>query len=640
MFDSIRKHQRLLQFILLLLIFPAFAFFGVSGYQKFLGDDDSVASVAGSKIDRQEFEQARRRQLEQLRQVLGAQADAKMLDSPEMTSEILEGLIAKRALLIEAERRRITTSDARLRESIGAITGLRRPDGSFDMERYRALLSAQGMNEQMFEAQMRFDLALQALPDAVASSAIAPRTVLDRLLVLQEQVREARELVLKPAEFAAQAIPTEEQLKKHYDENAAAFETPEAAKVEYLVLGADALASQVALGADDVRTYYEQNRTRYAAPDERRASHILVKLDPGSNDDARKAARAKADDLLRQVRAGGDFAALAKANSQDPGSAGNGGDLGFFSRETMVKPFADAAFALKEGEVSEVVESEFGFHVIRLTGIKPGSQRSFDEVRPEIEAELRKQQAAKRFAEAADTFSNMVYEQADSLQPAAERFKLKIQRADGVTRGGAPDLAPTSPLANAKLLGALFSPDSIKAKRNTEAIDLGGNMLASARIVEYKPAQRKPFETVRAEVRARVVDALARKLAVQAGEARLKELRGGAAPGAGFSEPKRVSRIVQPTLPAAAMDALFKASVDKLPVYVGVDLGAQGYGIYQIVATSVPPEGELAKRRAQYSQQLAQVAGQQAVTDYIESLKARSKVQRHPERVAAKAETR
>lgn len=639
MFDSIRKHQRLLQFLLLLLIFPAFAFFGVSGYQKFLGDEDSVASVSGSRIDRQEFDQARRRQLDQLRQVLGPQADAKLLDTPEMTNEILDSLISRRALLLEAERQRITVTDERLRDAIGAISGLRRPDGGFDMERYRALLSAQGLSEQMFEAQTRFDLALQALPDALASSSIVPRTVLERLVALQEQVRETRELLFKPADFASRANPTDEQLRKHYEANLSAFETPESAKVEYLVLAADALESQVTLGEDDLRTYYEQNRSRYAAPDERRASHLLVKLDPGAGEEARKAARARADALLAQARAGGDFAALAKANSQDPGSAANGGDLGWFSRETMVKPFADAAFALKEGELSGVVESEFGFHVIKLTGVKAGSQRPFEQVRPELEAELRKQQAGKRFAEAADTFSNMVYEQADSLQPAAERFKLKIQTAADVTRSGVGESKPASPLSNPKLLAALFSADSVKTKRNTEAIDLGGNTLVSARIVEHRPAQRKPYEQVRDEVRARVVDELARKLAREAGESRLKGLRGGEGAD-GFSEPRRLSRTAQPAIAAAAMEAVFRAPVDKLPAYVGVDLGAQGYGVYQVVSISQPAEAEVAKRLPQYAQQLAQVEGQQAVTDFIESVKARSKVQRHPERIVAKGETR
>ena len=639
MFDSIRKHQRLLQFLLLLLIFPAFAFFGVSGYQRFLSDDDSVASVAGSKITRQEFDQGLRRQMDQMRQVLGAQLDPKMFDTPAARNEILEGLIAQRALLVEAMNRNLAVSDAQLRATILSIPGLSKTDGGFDMDRYKSLLSAQGMSEAMFQSQLRRDLALQALPDAVSQSAIVPRAVIERVIAAQEQVREVRELKFLAADYAAQVKPTDEQLKKHYDENAAAFETPESAKVEYLVLDAASLAGQVALGADDVKTYYEQNKARYGAPEERRASHILIKVEPGAKDADKQAARAKAEELLKQARGGADFAALAKANSQDPGSATQGGDLGFFARDTMVKPFADAAFALKEGELSGVVESEFGMHVIKLTGIKPGSTKTFDQVKPEIEAELKQQQAAKKFAESAESFTNTVYEQSDSLKPAAERFKLAIQTADGVTRAGGEKLPPKSPLANPKLLAALFSADSIKTRRNTEAVDVGSNTLVSARIVDYKPAQRKPFDSVRDEVRARVVEAESRKLARAAGEAKLKELQGGAA-ASGFSDPRQASRAAAPVIPGPSTEAVFRAETTKLPAYVGVEIGPQGYGVYQITKVVEPTPEQLKQKAQSYEFQLAQVVAQQSVSDFIESLKNRSKVKRHPDRIEAKADAK
>jgi len=639
MFDSIRKHQRLLQFFLLLLIFPAFVFFGVSGYQRFLSDDDSVATVGSSKITRQEFDQGMRQQLDRMRQVLGEQVDAKMLDTPEARREVLEGLIAQRALLNEAVSHHVWVSDDQLREAIVSISGLSKPDGSFDRDRYRALLSAQGLNEAVFENQMRRDMAVQALPQAAARSAMMPNAVIERLIALQEQVREVRELMFKTSDFAAQVKLGDEQLRKYYEENASAYQIPESAKVEYVVLSPEALAGQVALGSDDVKTYYEQNKARYAAPEERRASHILIKLESGAKDDERRAARAKLDELLKQARSGADFAALAKANSQDPGSAAQGGDLGFFTRDTMVKPFADAAFSLKEGELSGVVESEFGLHILKLTGIKAGSQKSFEQVRPEIEADLKKQQASKKFAEAAEAFTNIVYEQADSLKAAAERFKLTIQSADGVTRTGSDKLPAKSPLSNQKLLGALFSADSVKSRRNTEAVEVGANTLVSARIVEHRPAQRKPFETVQGEVRAKLLEIEAKKLAVQAAEARLKELRGGA-PAQGFAQAKAVSRAGEPSIAAQAIDAVFRAPAEKLPAYVGVDLGAQGYGVYQVVKVTDPPAELVKQRKPSFQPQLAQLAGQQDVADYVQSLKLRSKAKSHPERILPKAESR
>ena len=638
MFDSIRKHQRILQFLLLILIFPAFVFFGVSGYDRFLSDGDSVASVDGSKIARQEFDQAMRRQLEQMRRVLGDQVDAKLLDTPAARAEVLEGLISQRVLFNAALANKVTISDAQLRQTILEIPGLKQADGSFDKERYRVLLSSQGMSEPVFEAQLRRDLAIQALPEAASQSVIVPRTVVEQVIRLQEQVREVRELAFKPADFASRVMPSDDELKKYYEDNAAAYETPESAKVEYLVLSAQSIAKGITLSADDVRTYYEQNKARYTTPEERRASHILITVDDGAGADARTAARETADALLKQLRAGGDFAALAKANSGDTGSAAQGGDLGYFNRGAMVKSFADAAFALKkEGELSDVVETEFGYHLIKLTGIKPGVGRSFEEVRPEIETELRQQQAGAKFAEAADAFSNMVYEQADSLKPAAERFGLTVQTLDSLSRSGA-DLPKDSPLANPKLLTALFSAESIRTRRNTEAVEVGGNTLVSARIVEHRPAKRKPYESVQAEVRAAVVDAQARRLANEAGAKRLAELRGGAA-ATGFGDVRGISRAAATTVPAAAVDAVFKAATDKLPAYVGVELGARGYAIYQLVKVVDPAPELLAQRRAAYEQQIVQAIGQQQIADLIESLKAKAKITRRLDNTSLKTDT-
>ncbi|MFP5462123.1 MAG: SurA N-terminal domain-containing protein [Gammaproteobacteria bacterium] len=645
MFESIRKHQRVLQFILLLLIFPAFAFFGVSGYDRFLGEDDSVASVAGSGISRAEYDDAMRRQVEQLRATLGEQLDPKMFDTPEVRAEILEGLIAQRALLADAVEKRITVGDARLREAIRGIPGLVQADGSFDIERYRSVLRAQGMNEAAFEAEMRRDLAVQAMPEAAARTALVPASVLDRLIALQEQVREVRELRFRPQDFAGKVSPTPEQLRKHYEENAQAFETPESAKVAYLVLSARDVEAQVKLGADDVRTYYDQNKARYGVPEQRRASHILLQADAGAGEEARKAARARAEDLLRQARAGADFAALAREHSQDPGSAREGGDLGFFGREMMVKPFADAAFALSEGALSEVVESEFGFHVIKLTGIRPGAVKPFEEVRAEIESDLRRQQAGRLFAEAAEGFTNMVYEQADSLEPAASRYGLKVRTVESLTRAGVVDegkggsVEETRLLANPKLLAALFSADSVSRKQNTEAVDVGASTLVSARILEHRPARRKPFETVEAEVRARVVAAESRTLAAAAAKARLEELRAGAQ-AAGFGPPTKVSRAAPGDLPPAALDPVFRAATDKLPAYAIAELGAEGHAVYQIAAVTDASEALLAQRRAAYGQQIEQMVGQQDVADYIASVKARSKVERHPERLGGGAAER
>ncbi len=633
MFDTVRKHQRLMQFLLLVLIFPAFAFFGIQGYDQFFADDGTVATVGASRISRQEYELAHRRQIEQLRQALGERFDASLLDNDAARAQILDGLIAQRVLLAEAIDQRIAVPDEQLRRAIAAIPGLAGSDGRFDIARYRQLLRSQGKSEQMFESEMRGDLALQALPEAISQTAFVPASLVDRMIALGEQTREVRELLLLTDDYAAKVNPGDEQLLAYYERNAQAFEVPENARVEYLVLSGETLAARIEVSVQDARDFYEQNKARYGTPEERRASHILVKSGTDASEAQKEAARARAGELLAKLKAGADFAATAKAESQDPGSAAAGGDLGYFTRDTMVKPFADAAFALKEGETSAVVESEFGFHIIRLTAIKPAAQRDFESVRASIEAEIRAQKAGARFAEAAETFSNLVYEQADSLAPAAQRFGLQVQGADEVGRSGTSKLPREHPLNNPRLLAALFGTDSIASRRNTEAVDVGNNTLISARIVEHRPARRKPFETVKAQVRQLLVHEEAHKLAVQAGETRLKALRAGEAPS-GLSASRTVTRAPSDAMPAPAIEAVFGVAPEQLPAFVGADLGERGYAIYQLTKVNLPDAARVAQRRDTYRQQLQQVYAQQALGDYLESVKARSKIVRHPERLA------
>lgn len=635
MFDSIRKHQRILQFVLLLLIFPAFALFGVSGYQQYISGSDEVATVKGESISRQEFEQAQRRQLENLRQMLGNQIDPKMLDNDAARAEVLESLITQRALLTEAQAQRITIPDAKLRDAILSIQGLKKPDGSFDRDQYKALLSAQGMNEAMFESQMRRDLALQSIPEALAQTGFLPRSVAERLLILQQESREVRELVFKPESYEAQVKVTDEQLKKHYEDNGSLFETAESARIEYVVLSSDMLAAQVTLDPAKIKEYYEQNQNRYAVAEQRRASHILLTVPKDADDKRKKEIRARIEALLAQIKAGGDFAALAKANSQDPGSAGEGGDLGFFSADMMAKPFADSAFALKQGETSDIVETQFGYHVIRVTGIKPKAVRSFDDAKPEIEAEFRKQEAAREYAKAAETFSNTVYEQSDSFKPVVDKLKLKVETVDSVSRAGAAAEGKHPLLTNPKLLAALFASDSIKNKRNTDAVEVAPNTMMSARILEHRPARRKPYAEVEAEVRSSLVKSEARKLALLAGEGKLKELKDNkaAATGGGFGEARKVTRNSGNELAGNAVEQIFRAPADKLPAFVGVDLGSRGYGLYQISKVIPPDTAEVENLRAQAQQQFSQLHSQQDLNSYLESVKSRSDVKRNLSRI-------
>jgi peptidyl-prolyl cis-trans isomerase D len=625
MFEFIRTHRRLMHVVLLLFIIPSFAFFGLEGYSRFRDGDNAVAKVAGQSITQQEWDNAQRQQMDRLRQMFGQQFDPKMFDTPEARQGVLDSLIAQRVMAAEAARKRLAVSDQALQQTILAIPGLTTAEGKFDSERYKSLLAMQGMTPTMYEARLRQDLAMQQVNAAIQSTAFAPRTVAARLSDLNDQEREVQELVFNSSNFASQVKVTDDMLKSYYEKNSSQFQIPEQVKVEYVVLSNEAVADQISVSDADIQSYYDQNAKRYAVEEQRRASHILIGVKKGASDAEKAAAKAKAQKLLEQARKNpGDFAKLAKENSEDPGSAERGGDLDFFGKGMMVKSFEDAAFKLKEGEISDLVESDFGYHIIKVTGSKPASVKSLDEVKGEIAAEIKKQQAAKKYAELAEVFSNTVYEQSESLKPAADKLKLKIETASNLSREPNPAVAPTAPYNNPKFLAALFSDDSIKNKRNTEAVEVAPSTLVAGRIVEYKPVTKRPFDEVKNEIRERVTNAEALALAKKAGEAKLAETK-AKGDAAGFSGAKSISRTKPQGMNEAAALAVLKADVSKLPAYVGVELPGQGYGVYRINKVTQPATTDTARRQAE-QQQIANALAQQEMLAYLEALKQKAKV--------------
>jgi peptidyl-prolyl cis-trans isomerase D len=588
------------------------------------GGDDAMAKVAGHSITKEEFDIARREQAERLRQAYGPQFDPKLLDTPEARQAVLDNLIAQKAIEAEAVRSKVSVSDAELQRAILQIPDLKKPDGSFDMERYKALLAAQGKTPDMFDKQLRRDLAMQQLNAAVQNSGFAPKTLATRLSEINEQQREVQEQVFKAEDYASQVKITDEMLKTYYENSGSRFDTPERLKAEYVVLSPAAAASQVSVSDADIQSFYEQNKKRYSTDEQRRASHILIVAAKDAPAKERQAAHAKAESLLAQLRKNpGDFAKLAKENSQDPGSAERGGDLDFFGRGMMVKPFEDAAFKLKPGEISDVVESEFGYHIIKLTDVKPGGVRALDQVKEEIAAEIKKQLAAKKFNELAESFSNTVYEQADSLKPVADKLGLKIETVKDLSRTLNPALPKDAPYNNPKFLNALFSDDSVRNKHNTEAVEVAPSTLVAGHVLEYQPKARQPFEQVKDQIRQLVLKQEEMALAKKAGEARVAELQ-TKRDASGMAAGKLVSRTKDAGLDAAGFLAVMKADASKLPTVVGAELPGKGYGVYRITRLAPAEKVDTARRQAE-QQQIAGALSQSETLAYIDVLKARAK---------------
>lgn len=631
MFEYVRTHPRLIQIFLVLITLP-FAFWGVESYVRNVGVGEDVASVGGSKISQQELQGALREQGERMRATLGSNFNPAMLERPEVRLAVLDALVNQRLLSVYAAKSGLVISDAQLGALIQSIPDFQE-DGKFSRQRYDAYVASQNMSQPEFEARLRQDFNMQQLLGAVREGAIVSHAAGDRWIVALQEEREVSEATLKPEQFVSQVKLAADAVKNYYEANRKAFEVPEQLRAEYLLLSTDSLSAQVAVTEEDIKNWYQAHADSYKQNEERRASHILLLAGKDASAAEVKAAQTLAEDILAKLKKNpADFAKLAKQYSQDPGSAEKSGDLDWFSRGMMVKPFEESAFSLKENEVSGIVRSDFGFHIIKLTGIKGEKMKPLDEVRAEISAELKRQGVMKKYAEIAEPFSNTVYEQADSLKPAAEKFKLTIQQSPWLAKGG----QVAGPLNNAKLLAALFSDDALKNKRNTEAVEVAPNTLVAARVLEFKPAALQPLEAVRADIEKHLLHDEAAKMARTAGESGLAKLSRGEKVDLSWSPVRSVTRLGAPGLTPDALRAVFRADVGRLPAYVGVAL-ADGYAFYQIsqVKPFVPGTAEDGRTKT-LRQQYERVIADEEFSAWIAALRLRYPVEINKEALEAK----
>ncbi|MCX8087214.1 MAG: SurA N-terminal domain-containing protein [Rhodocyclaceae bacterium] len=615
MFDLVRNNKKLVQLFLALIMLP-FALWGVDSYVR-MGSSTEVAQVGKASISLAEFQQALREQQERLRAQLAGQEE--LLNSPELRLGVLRELINEKLLAQYASEARLSVSDAALAGFITSVPSLQE-NGKFSRQRYEAFVAAQGLSVEGFEARVRHDLVLQQPLLAVGNAAYLGHLPVKHWLAAQLETRTVAEALLRAEQFAAQSKPDAAAVKRYYEENRARFEKPELVRVEYLVLSQEKLGESVKISEEELKAYYRSHEARYTQPEQRQASHILIRVDKNASETEVKAAQAKAEELLAQLKKNpADFAKLAKAHSQDPGSAEKGGDLGFFGRGMMVKPFEEAVFGLQEGELSGLVRSDFGFHLIKLQAIRPAQVRPFEEVRAEIAAELKREAAAKRYAEAAEAFANLVYEEPDSLKPAAEKFGLSLQQSDWLAKGGAAQ----PPFSHSKLRQAIFSEEAIKQRRNTEAINIGNNTLVAARVIEHKPAALEPLEAVAGVIEQALMREAGLARAVAEGQALLERLRRGEKVELAWGAPREVSRLSGQNLPAEARAAIFAAPVKHLPAFAGAKVPG-GYALYRIDKVSPYEGGEaLAAREQLLRQQYAQIIAQQELASWLAALKER-----------------
>jgi peptidyl-prolyl cis-trans isomerase D len=608
MFDLVHKYRRVVQIILLLLVIP-FAIWGLESYTRVVTGRDTVAKVNGIDISKREFDEQLAAQLEEVRRAFGAQVDPAALDTPEARRALLEGLISQRLVMSEAGRRYMFMSKEAVIDAIAQAPEFQ-DNGQFSAARYSAYLASRNTTDQRYVAELQTQLPLARLVTSIADAAIAPRTVANRLVALEAQKREVSEVRIFGQQFLSQTKVDEAQVKAYYDANPAEFRSPERVRAEYLMLSADALAKQDPVTEAEVKAAYEQRATQFGVAEVRSVNHILVK----TKDEAEK--------ILAEVKnSPGRFADLAKKHSLDTGTAERGGQLGAVTRESLDPKLAEAVFAMQNGEM-RVAESRFGFHVLRVA-VQAGKSRSFEEVRKELTQELSQQKAARRFSEVGEAFSNLVYEQADSLKPAAEKFKLAIQTTGWIAKSARQELGA---LDHPKLLAALFSADALQNKRNTDAVQVAPGVLVAARVIEHRPEEQLKYDDVKAAIAEMLRRRAASDLAHKDGEAKLAALRAGKDAGLKWSPPRTVSRREAQGMPAEALQRAVSADVSKLPAYVGVAF-PEGYLLLRI---SKVIDADLKDADPQTAARIAGLYGRSQYEAYVGSLRARGEVEINP----------
>ncbi|TDR79771.1 peptidyl-prolyl cis-trans isomerase [Paludibacterium purpuratum] len=595
MFKFVENNKVVIQ-VILGLVALTFVGFGVSSYSS-VAEDPYLVKVGKINIALRDID----------RELDGQPVDA------AAKQRALEGLIQRNLILNETESNGLHVAPMQLQQAIASIPAFQ-DNGQFSLDKYKAFLDKRQMTGPQFEERIGRDLLVQSQMGPFAAGQISSRALVDRLGQMLGESRVVSAMVLTPPAFASQVKLDDATIAAYYKANADKFKAPEAVKLSYVVLSQAQLAQNLSVGDDELRKFYQQHLADFGQ-EQRRASHILLTVPQGAAPAEVARIKTEAAAILKQVRANpSSFDQVARTRSQDPGSATKGGDLGFFARGTMVKAFDDVVFQMKPGQISEVVRSEFGFHIIRLDEVK---QPGFDAVKDQVAQQVRLQKAGALYRSQSDTLTEVAYQQGDSLKGVQDALKLVPQQSGWVARtatGNDPILS------NPKVLAAAFSNDVLVKKHNSEPIDLGNNATAVIRVTDHQPAHQLKLDEVRDAIKMQLIATDGAKLATAKGQALLADLKAGKPAAGQWTQPRELSRQQNLGLPLADLQAIFALGTAKLPTYAGLKRATGEYVIYRV--ESIKPAPALTpEQHAQLSGIVDNMNANAQITGYLQWLR-------------------
>ena len=616
MLDKLRLGPLGMKIVLGVTTVP-FLLFGVDSYLNNYSNNLTVAKVNKDKITLPEYNRA----IENVRNRMtseGKKIDPAMFDSFEFKESVVDGIITKHLLNNDIKKSKFKITDQQLSQYIVGMPDFQK-DGKFSQELYDKVLQNNQLTPKKFEESIRNDLLIQQVRDGLQKLTFFPPNNLAETLKATSQQREVSVAEFKTKEYMVKATIAEKDMQSFYDQNKSKFLAPEQVKAEFVVFSLSSILPSINVTEDEVKAFYKANADKYQNQQQREASHILIAVSKNAPPVDKSKAKAKAEDILSQIKKNPkQFEELATKYSQDPESAKKGGELGAFGRGMMVKPFDDAVFSMKVNEVSGIVESDFGYHIIKLTKII-GEGGSLDAMKPQLKAELIYQKGQEKFAALTEEFSNKVYEQSSSLDAVSKKFNLPIQKTDWFSRNDSDKF-----FKNEALMNALYTKESIKDHRNTEAIEVTPNNLISARVVDYKAQSTKPFVDVKKNIEDYLKFEAAKKTVASEGESALKSVT-DVSRKIDWQPTVLVDRKNTKGLSEAVINQAYKMPTDKLPSYSGFIDGNNGYIIVKVNKVAFPNDNNEENKKA-FATEYTEALSAEYLTAYLKGLKAKANV--------------
>ena len=563
MLDKIRNNtqSKFAKIVLVIIIIP-FALFGIDSYLSSIGDDVYAAKVNGESITIQSYQNALNRVKDQFLNQ-STPPDPAIFETAEFRKSVLDGMIASKLVAQEAVRANFVISDIQLSQYILGMPGFQR-NGKFDQEAYDNLAMRQNLTPKKLDELIRKDLAKQQVKDSMNKYAFVTKEKIQKLVNLAYQKRDVSMLELRLDDYLKKVNVTDEEIKEYYEANPNNFIMPDQVKVNFLLYSVAEILPKVKITDDEVKQYFEENKAQFEGSQQRRAKHILFLTDSGMTEeeviDVRRLAESVREEVIKSPK---KFDELAKEYSKDTESAKKGGDLGFFSRGMMVKEFDETAFDMKVGDVSPLVKTQFGFHIIALTEIK-GDEVTFDSVKAQIKGEILYSKAQQIYAEGAEEFANLIYEKSDSLQPAADRFDLTIQESQWLSLDTA-----TKFFNNEAFAQAVFDPEAIEQKTNINAIEVSPNNLISAQVIDFKPSAPRTLDDAKQEIKEFLTKSNAQKLLISDGEEMIEKLESNTKKAEWIDE-LVIDKVDPQGISKPIVRAIFSMNQENLPSYEGI----------------------------------------------------------------------